>query len=37
MKKVEDDEADDISEAEDPIMLQREAKDWKVCNFSTYI
>lgn len=29
MKKVEDDDEDDISEPEDPLMLQREAKDWK--------
>ncbi|KAI9689971.1 MAG: hypothetical protein M1822_009853 [Bathelium mastoideum] len=28
-KKVEDDDAGEISEAEDPLMLQREAKDWK--------
>lgn len=30
MKKIEEDEADEISEPEDPIMLQRDAKDWKV-------
>ena len=30
-KKVEDEEVSDISEPEDPLMLQREAKDWKVC------
>ena len=30
-KKVEEDEVSDISEEEDPMMLQREAKDWKVC------
>lgn len=29
-KKVEDDDVGDISEPEDPMMLQREAKDWKV-------
>jgi len=29
-KKIEDDNDSDISEAEDPMMLQREAKDWKV-------
>jgi len=29
-KKVEEDESSDISEAEDAIMLQRDAKDWKV-------
>ena len=28
-KKVEDDDAGEISEAEDPLMLQRDAKDWK--------
>lgn len=28
-KKTEDDDAGEISEAEDPMMLQREAKDWK--------
>lgn len=28
-KKVEDEEVSDISEPEDPLMLQREAKDWK--------
>ncbi|TPX11360.1 uncharacterized protein E0L32_001178 [Thyridium curvatum] len=28
-KKVEDDEDSDISEPEDPMLLQREAKDWK--------
>ena len=30
VKKVEQDEDDEISEPEDPIMLQRDAKDWKV-------
>ncbi|KAK5007367.1 hypothetical protein LTR28_005377 [Elasticomyces elasticus] len=29
VKKVEDDEAGEISEPEDPLMLQRDAKDWK--------
>jgi DnaJ family protein C protein 2 len=29
-KKVEDDESGDISEPEDPMMLARDAKDWKV-------
>jgi DnaJ homolog subfamily C member 2 len=29
-KKVEDDDDSDISEPEDPLMLQRDAKDWKV-------
>ncbi|KAF2872043.1 zuotin [Massariosphaeria phaeospora] len=29
VKKVEDDDDGDISEPEDPLMLQREAKDWK--------
>lgn len=30
VKKVEDDDAGDISEPEDPMMLSRDAKDWKV-------
>ncbi|KAF1982298.1 DnaJ-domain-containing protein [Aulographum hederae CBS 113979] len=29
VKKVEDDDAGEISEPEDPVMLQRDAKDWK--------
>ncbi|KAA6412404.1 MAG: hypothetical protein FRX48_03394 [Lasallia pustulata] len=29
VKKVEDDDAGEISEPEDPLMLQRDAKDWK--------
>jgi DnaJ homolog subfamily C member 2 len=29
-KKVEDGDESDVSEPEDPMMLQREAKDWKV-------
>ncbi|KAI5302621.1 hypothetical protein KEM56_000516 [Ascosphaera pollenicola] len=29
VKKVEDNEDDEISEPEDPMMLQRDAKDWK--------
>jgi DnaJ homolog subfamily C member 2 len=29
-KKVEEDDDSEISEPEDPMMLQREAKDWKV-------
>jgi len=32
-KKVEDEDAGEISEPEDPLMLQRDAKDWKVCPF----
>ena len=32
VKKVEDDDAGEISEPEDPLMLQRDAKDWKVCH-----
>lgn len=32
VKKVEDDDAGDISEPEDPLMLHRDAKDWKVCS-----
>jgi len=31
VKKVEDDDAGEISEPEDPSMLLRDAKDWKVC------
>lgn len=30
MKKIEDEEVDEISEPEDPMMLSREPKDWKV-------
>jgi DnaJ family protein C protein 2 len=30
VKKVEDDDSGEISEPEDPLMLQRDAKDWKV-------
>jgi len=30
VKKVEDDDSGEISEAEDPMMLSRDAKDWKV-------
>jgi DnaJ family protein C protein 2 len=30
VKKVEDDDSGEISEEEDPLLLQREAKDWKV-------
>jgi hypothetical protein len=33
VKKVEDDDAGEISEVEDPAMLMRDAKDWKVNNF----
>lgn len=33
VKKVEDEDAGDISEPEDPMMLQRDAKDWKVCHY----
>jgi DnaJ family protein C protein 2 len=29
VKKVEDEDPGDISESEDPLMLQRDAKDWK--------
>src|ERR1700761_6562577 len=29
-KKVEDDDDSEMSEPEDPLMLQRDAKDWKV-------
>ena len=30
VKSVEEEDPDDIDEPEDPVMLQREAKDWKV-------
>jgi DnaJ homolog subfamily C member 2 len=30
VRKVEDDDNGEISEPEDPLMLQRDAKDWKV-------
>ena len=29
VKKVEEEDPDDVDEPEDPLMLQREAKDWK--------
>ena len=32
VKKTEDDDAGEISEPEDPLMLQRDPKDWKVRN-----
>lgn len=32
VKKVEDDDSGEISEPEDPMMLSRDAKDWKVCS-----
>lgn len=32
--KVEDDDAGDISEPEDPSMLLRDPKDWKVLNMN---
>lgn len=31
VKKMEDDDDGEISEEEDPLMLSRDAKDWKVC------
>lgn len=31
MKKVEEDESGEASEPEDPMMLSRDPKDWKVC------
>lgn len=38
MKQVEDDDAGDISEPEDQLMLQRDAKDWKVlARFSLHL
>lgn len=30
VKKIEEHDDDDISESEDPAMLQRDAKDWRV-------
>jgi hypothetical protein len=36
-KNVEDGDVSDESEDEDPMMLQREAKDWKVCGCSDSI
>jgi len=30
VKKIEDEDAGEISEPEDPLMLQRDPKDWKV-------
>jgi len=35
-KKVEEDDDSDISEPEDVMMLQREAKDWKVRQASAF-
>ena len=32
VKKIENEDDGDISEPEDPMMLSRDAKDWKVCN-----
>lgn len=38
VKKVEDEDPDDIDEPEDPVMLQREAKDWKAsCTALLYV
>lgn len=34
--KVEDDDGGEISEPEDPLMLQRDAKDWKVLYISAH-
>lgn len=31
-KKVEENDESDISEPEDPMLLARDAKDWKVCS-----
>jgi DnaJ family protein C protein 2 len=31
VKKIEDDDLGEISEEEDPMMLARDAKEWKVC------
>jgi DnaJ family protein C protein 2 len=35
-KKVEDDDSGEISEPEDPMMLARDAKDWKACSTSVH-
>lgn len=32
VKKIEEETSDEISEPEDPLMLSRDAKDWKVCS-----
>ncbi len=37
VKKTEDDDEGETSEPEDPMMLAREAKDWKVSLISTSI
>ena len=37
VKKVEDEDAGDISEPEDPLMLQRDAKDWKACTLHSHL
>jgi len=37
VKKVEDDDSGEISEPEDPMMLSRDPKDWKVCCIFYYI
>ena len=34
MKNVEDEDAGEISEAESPLLLSRDPKDWKVTNRS---
>lgn len=31
VKKTEDEDEGEVSEPEDPMMLARDAKDWKVC------
>jgi DnaJ family protein C protein 2 len=36
-KKVEDEDSGEISEAEDPMMLSRDAKDWKVCYSNCFL
>lgn len=36
VKKLEDEDAGEISEPEDPVMLQRDAKDWKVGRFNKF-
>lgn len=36
VKKIEDEDEGEISEPEDPMMLSRDAKDWKVSLFILY-
>jgi hypothetical protein len=36
VKKIEEDESTEISEQEDPMMLARDAKDWKVGGYNYF-